>query len=230
MDRSDYGLAAASVEQIAAAALANWLLKAAPFPVLVIAESTRVLYANQLARDLLNAGDGIEMYYGTLKFQQEEDQARFGKLLLRTGSSAEDEEARVLRLERPSGKRAFALTLLRLPGTDPALPMWIVLISDTNDRMNLQPHWIEAMFGVTRGEARVLALVSAGMSAEDIGATLQIATATVRVHLRNVYRKLKINRQSDLVATILKAIMPMCAYEATRDAGMGKTVLAGPSA
>jgi DNA-binding CsgD family transcriptional regulator len=69
------------------------------------------------------------------------------------------------------------------------------------------------MFDVTRGEARVLALVSEGMSAEDIGASLKIATATVRVHLRNVYRKLKVNRQSDLVAIILRAIMPMHAHD-----------------
>jgi DNA-binding CsgD family transcriptional regulator len=73
------------------------------------------------------------------------------------------------------------------------------------------------MFEVTKGEARVLALVAEGMSAEDIGATLSIATATVRVHLRNVYRKLKINRQSDLVATILKATLPMCAGETSDD-------------
>jgi hypothetical protein len=61
------------------------------------------------------------------------------------------------------------------------------------------------------------------MSAEDIGASLQIATATVRVHLRNVYRKLKINRQSDLVATILKSIMPMYACDTARGNVAGST-------
>jgi len=228
MDKCDSSLEAASAEPTAAAMLANWLLKAAPFPVLVVTENARILYVNPLARDVLKGCDGVEMRYGTLKLQREEDQARFGHLLKRTGTADANGEAHVLRIERPSGKRAFALTLLRPEGADPSVPMWIVLISDTSERMSLQPHWIEAMFGVTRGEARVLALVSAGMSAEDIGASLEIATATVRVHLRNVYRKLKINRQSDLVATILKAIMPMCAYEATRDSS--KTVLAEPSA
>lgn len=227
MDKRDSSLEAAGAERSAAAMLANWLLKAAPFPVLVVAENARILYVNPLARGVLSGRDGVEMRSGTLTLQNDEDRARFGHLLSRTDTTGADGEAHVLRIERPSGKRAFALTVLRPEGTDPAAPLWIVLISDTSERMSLQPHWIEAMFGVTRGEARVLALVSAGMSAEDIGASLEIATATVRVHLRNVYRKLKINRQSDLVATILKAIMPMCAYEATRDST--HTVLAEPA-
>lgn len=221
MDRSDGGFAVASAEQTATAALANWMLKAAPFPALVVSEDAHILHVNRLARDVLDAGDGLEVRYDTLKFQREDDQLRFSRLLGPADASRSSGEATVLRLERPSGKRALALTVVRADDTDASLPLWIVLISDTSERISLRPHWIEAMFDVTRGEARVLALVSAGMSAEDIGATLQIATATVRVHLRNVYRKLKINRQSDLVATILRAIMPMCACEAARDGRLG---------
>jgi len=219
MDRSDSGFAAAHPEQAAAAALADWMLRAAPFPALVITADARILYSNALARDVLSAGDGLQACNSTLSFPHEADRTSLNKVLQQETAASDSDDAKVLRIDRPSNKRAFALTILPIPDTFPSLPMWIVLISDTSDRMSLRPHWIEAMFDVTRGEARVLALVSAGMSAEDIGATLDIATATVRVHLRNVYRKLKINRQSDLVATILKAIMPMCAYESARDAG-----------
>lgn len=218
MDRSDPGFEVASAEQIATTALANWMLKATPFPALVITASARILYANALARGVLRSADGIESHNGMLRFRREQDQTRLDKCLSRHHTAPEPDEATVLRIEHPSEKRSLALTLLRVQESDPRLPMWLVFVSDTNERISLRPQWIEAMFGVTRSEARVLALVSAGMSAEDIGAALDIATATVRVHLRNVYRKLKINRQSDLVATILRAIMPMCACEAARHA------------
>lgn len=225
MDRSESSFALTNAEQTARRTLADWLLDATPFPALVLDGSGRILFANRAALDILAAHDGIERQFDRFKPQRPEDEIRFLAQLGSSGGGHQGEtDIRVMRIERPSGRRAYALTLFRAPGSDSSLPLWILFLSDTSERMMLQPRWIEAMFDVTRGEARVLALVSEGMSAEDIGAALQIATATVRVHLRNVYRKLKINRQSDLVATILKTIMPMYACDTamgSREAAAG---------
>lgn len=214
MDRSETSFALTTAEKAARRTLADWLLEATPFPALVLDGSGRILFANPTAREILQARDGIEQHFDRFKPQRPEDEIRFLAQLGTSGPGTDGQsDIRVMRIERPSGRRSYALTLFRAPNSDASLPLWILFLSDTSERMTLQPRWIEAMFDVTRGEARVLALVAEGMSAEDIGATLQIATATVRVHLRNVYRKLKINRQSDLVATILKTIMPMYACD-----------------
>ncbi len=214
MDRSEAPFALTNAEQTARRALADWLLGATPFPAIVLDGNGRILYANRTAQEILQERDGIEQHFDRFKLQRPEDEIRFLTLLGNSGAATNtDTDASILRIERPSGRRAYAVTVFRAPGQDALHPLWVVFVSDTSERMTLRPRWIEAMFDVTRGEARVLALVSEGMSAEDVGANLRIATATVRVHLRNVYRKLKINRQSDLVATILKAIMPMYACD-----------------
>ncbi len=211
MDRSEDSRA--SGEQLAVTALTTWMLKATPFPMLVVEPNGRILYSNRLADTILEMRDGIESRLGMLRLQQPEDEVRLIGLLSRIDGAVDSQLPTIMRVDRPSGKRGFALTAFAAPTAEPAMPLWIILISDTNERMSMQPFWIESMFDVTKGEARVLALVAEGMSAEDIGSTLQIATATVRVHLRNVYRKLRINRQSDLVATILKSTLAMCACE-----------------
>jgi DNA-binding CsgD family transcriptional regulator len=53
-------------------------------------------------------------------------------------------------------------------------------------------------------EASIIDLVLQGHSSESIGLKLSIATGTVKVHRRNVYRKLGISSQTQLLAMYLK--------------------------
>ena len=58
--------------------------------------------------------------------------------------------------------------------------------------------------GLTGRETTIIELVLQGHSSESIGLTLQIATGTVKVHRRNVYRKLGIASQTQLLSLYLE--------------------------
>lgn len=55
-------------------------------------------------------------------------------------------------------------------------------------------------------EAAIVELVLQGHSSESIGLKLGIATGTVKVHRRNVYRKLGISSQTQLLSLYLKGV------------------------
>ncbi|MCF3642561.1 helix-turn-helix transcriptional regulator [Rhizobium sp. TRM95111] len=57
---------------------------------------------------------------------------------------------------------------------------------------------------LTEREAAIIELVLQGHSSESIGLRLAIATGTVKVHRRNVYRKLGISSQIQLLSIYLK--------------------------
>jgi DNA-binding CsgD family transcriptional regulator len=57
---------------------------------------------------------------------------------------------------------------------------------------------------LTTREAEIVDLVLQGHSSESIGLKLDISTGTVKVHRRNVYRKLGISSQTQLLSTYLK--------------------------
>lgn len=59
---------------------------------------------------------------------------------------------------------------------------------------------------LTAREAAIVELVLQGHSSEAIGARLGIATGTVKVHRRNVYRKLGISSQTQLLSLYLKSM------------------------
>jgi DNA-binding CsgD family transcriptional regulator len=59
---------------------------------------------------------------------------------------------------------------------------------------------------LTDREAAIIELVLQGHSSESIGLRLNIATGTVKVHRRNVYRKLGISSQTQLLSIYLKKL------------------------
>lgn len=62
--------------------------------------------------------------------------------------------------------------------------------------------------GLTVREAAIIELVLQGHSSESIGLKLSIATGTVKVHRRNVYRKLGISSQTQLMSLYLTNLAP----------------------
>lgn len=61
---------------------------------------------------------------------------------------------------------------------------------------------------LTSRESSIVDLVLQGHSSESIGLKLQISTGTVKVHRRNVYRKLGISSQTQLLSLYLKNLQP----------------------
>ena len=59
---------------------------------------------------------------------------------------------------------------------------------------------------LTAREAAIVELVLQGHSSEAVGRRLGIATGTVKVHRRNVYRKLNISSQTQLLSLYLKSM------------------------
>ncbi|UCI07138.1 helix-turn-helix transcriptional regulator [Mesorhizobium sp. B1-1-8] len=59
---------------------------------------------------------------------------------------------------------------------------------------------------LTVREADIIELVLQGHSSESIGLRLNISTGTVKVHRRNVYRKLGISSQTELLSIYLKSL------------------------
>jgi DNA-binding CsgD family transcriptional regulator len=70
-------------------------------------------------------------------------------------------------------------------------------------------HRAEGVWGrldLTAREAAIVELVLQGHSSEAVGRRLGIATGTVKVHRRNVYRKLGISSQTQLLSLYLKSM------------------------
>jgi DNA-binding NarL/FixJ family response regulator len=152
-----------------------------------------------LVLDLLMPGmDGLEV---VRSLQNEEPHPN---VVLLTAALNEDQLIEALKL----GVRGFVLK-----------EMATKLLVECLRRVNAGGQWLEkdsagrAMAKLVRQEAKsreianiltpreieVVGMVAKGFSNREIGSHLCIAEGTVKIHLHNVYEKLKINRRAELV-------------------------------
>jgi len=112
------------------------------------------------------------------------------------------------RCSRLSGRSPLIVIVRPIPwatrllqGNDGAAVLSLV---DPNDRPAPAPAlWREA-FNLTPCEAALAALLMAGHSVESAAATRNCRPATLRVHLRGIFAKTDVSRQSDLIALLAR--------------------------
>ena len=80
----------------------------------------------------------------------------------------------------------------------------IVTISDPAARLRSRADLLSGLFGLTPAETRVSMLLAEGLDPSEIATRMRITTHTVRSHLKSIYGKTSVGRQSQLVRLISK--------------------------
>jgi DNA-binding CsgD family transcriptional regulator len=69
------------------------------------------------------------------------------------------------------------------------------------------PAIVRDLFGLTLGEARIAAMIGAGIPPKDAAERLGIAEDTARNVLKRVFAKVGVSRQSELTALLAKLVL-----------------------
>ncbi len=173
----------------------------------ILDQSGRVLMANAALSAM--DGDGLRIERAGLRCARPADQALLHRLIAGglAGSVVTVGPDHVA-VARRSGRRPLLVRAIPLkPSPDDRLFLAfgkarrvLVLVIDP-DRASDRP--IEdalQLLGLTRSEARVAALVGAGMSPQEAAPILGLTRETVRWLLKRVFDKLDLHRQAELVA------------------------------
>lgn len=205
--RSEHSLLVDAVEQLAVGTI-------------LLDHRLEVIRMNEVAAAILAEADGISLAGRTILINAPASRQQFRTLAKealrslsgeRSGQQNGTEENRaILSIARPSGRRELALVVrpISLPpfmhtGQAPAVAL--VLTDPGRERM-IQPDVVRKVFAFTPTEAAIAAALANGLSVADTANLLSIARNTVRAHLRSIFSKLGLNRQSQLVHLIHSSI------------------------
>lgn len=184
-------------------------LRGVPLGVALIRADGGVLFANTTANAVINDGDILSLSNGALSLGQPGRRGRFRELLTRIAGMVKDGEQvspRAIAVPRPSRQRPVSLLIWPLPDATevgPDEPVAVVFIGDPEHRGEIDPMRLCDLYGLSRAEARVAALLAQGHRLDETAQILGVAYETVRKHLKQIFSKTGTDRQAELVRMLV---------------------------
>lgn len=183
--------------------------------VLIVDSEARVLFANMAAQEIAAARDILVLTDRTVRCQQREQNDIFRRLV---GSAIAGGPGGSLLLSAPVRRLPVSALVTPLVGTlavslaaSGRQGSAAVFLSDPErDAVNSTEH-LQALFKLSPTEARVAWLIARSASIGSAAKVLGLAPETVRTHLKHIYAKTEVNRQSalaHLLATATVARIP----------------------
>ncbi len=168
----------------------------------------RIRAANDRARELLRAGDGLLDHGGLLSARRPEDDADLQRLVARALPPYGSPGAAGSMMVRRSGKQPpLKLQVVPASSQEEEFRAWpvgaLVFVTHPRSPTHLNPGSVKAAFGLTPAESRVAVLLAEGRTVGQIAAAVGREQSTIRTHVRHIFGKLGITRQVDLVRLVL---------------------------
>lgn len=177
--------------------------------VIVLDESAQLLRANPTARKMLDHADGLKLVERRLVASTVAETRELRRLL----ASTRDHPGQVtaMCLSRGSGRRKLAAVVRSIPlpaesegGPRPALA---IFLRDPDTVAEPAHDIARQLFDLTPAEAQLAFELLNGLSLDEAAGKLGILRNTGRAHLRAIFSKTGVSRQSELIRVLLNGVL-----------------------
>ena len=190
------------------------LLGSSPIGVIHLDRRGRLLEMNDRAHTLVRQGDSLFDRGGHLHARLAADETRLQRLVA-SALPADNLPGVSGSMTVRRSCRAPRLTLHVLPATGYPLgyDRWrvaaVALIIEPGSRSHVDSGMVAATLGLTPAEGRVAALLAAWHAVRRIALMTGTNESSVRSHMKRIYSKRGISRQTDLVRLVLSITEPV---------------------
>jgi len=183
-----------------------------PTGVIFIGGEGTLVSSNRAAERIFALEDGLATReghpYATIPSSRHEFESALAGVLHRSEGGAD--ASRVLRIPRPSGRRAFTALVTRLQAASEVGyardAVAVIFVSDHDDHQEGTQELIVNLYGLTMAEAELAVLLCEGKTLEGAAAHRGVTLNTARSQLKRVFAKTGTSRQTDLVRLVLTGV------------------------
>lgn len=179
---------------------------------ITIDETGKILDKNSFASQILDGSDGLKITAGKITAQHHADNSELKRLIKRTFENADSEQMmpEAMSVSRPSGEVPLGLVIEVIPSLDWAkakgMKQAVIYIRDAVGESMTSIDISKKLFGLTPAETALTIQLINGLSLEESAEALNIRRNTARAHLRSIFSKTGVRRQTELVRLVLNSV------------------------
>jgi DNA-binding CsgD family transcriptional regulator/PAS domain-containing protein len=176
--------------------------------VITVDAAGRIVSSSPVAERFLRARDGLQNQSGKLRATlgtEDKDLQASIRLAAQRRPSGEAGPSKGLALTKVSGSRTLGIMIRPVPSSSGASNAVAIYLRDCDSVPEVESEFVRQIFDLTPAEAAVTRRLTAGLSLEDAAHSLEISRNTARAHLRSIFSKSGITRQTELVRLVLSS-------------------------
>ena len=182
-------------------------LDAVPHGVLVVNSDLQIQFSNRAARDTVTRNRGIEFRNDTVTVSDKQLDLRLRELIQLAVAKAklgQDQATGTMFVRSPMARDHVELIVAPVPalGQPEASVRVLLYLFDSNSPRQVSYDVLTGLYGLTQTEAKLVQLMTNGMSLDEAAEELEISVNTARTHLKHIFHKTGINRQTELLHRI----------------------------
>lgn len=181
--------------------------------VVILDQRGRMIEANPAATSILNAGDGIRVNSGALEAVYANDNRKLQCLIrdaLLSPKLSRVSMTEGMSITRQSGQLNWGVVVQSISPDEwtegKQRPSVAVFLRDTTGKAEPPVKLTQQLFHLTPAETAVATHLSNGISLEEAAEVLGIRPNTARAHLRSIFSKTGVRRQTELVRLFLNSV------------------------
>jgi len=175
--------------------------------IILLSQDGQLLFATDVAQQMVDKGDGLAIKGGKLTGVLEADDARL-QALRKTVSESDCQSYRNIYIHRLEQRKPYLLLVskMQLEAEEAGPDGVLIIIKDTHANA---AHWqerLKTVFGLTNREADFVVLLTEGRNIKEISIVMDIAEDTARQYLKSSFKKMEVNKQHELVCLAMDSL------------------------
>ena len=181
-------------------------------------QNGNLLETNPEARRILAEKDGIWLTGNSLCVDNAQESRDLQRLLRNAQTGAHQSSGpgmvEAIPVTRPSGRAKLGVLIKAVPlgqfSESKQRPAVVVFLRDPESNAN-QPsqELVRRLFGLTRMEAQLALLLAEGLTLDEAAEKMNVRRNTARTHLRSIFCKTGVTRQTMLVRLLLNSVISL---------------------
>jgi DNA-binding CsgD family transcriptional regulator len=175
---------------------------------LIVSCRGEVVFASKAAEAILVANRGVRIENGKLIADMSPDNKRLQQAIQSAIQEDKDEGlAATLYVHHNEHSRPINLTISKIPKNDEERRQGyhaLVLMKDLNLNQTFWADRLRDEYRLSPREMQCVTLLSEGRDLKDLAALMEIGIETVRQYMKNIYKKMGVHKQHELVSLALE--------------------------